>query len=92
MGGVKRTTTLPSPRIEAQLIDTTIRLNKLAVITRRKCGRRGDELATTDNKDVCQRDDYLEAKDHPPLRSCVKSLLLKSFDISRKTYIRSIRG
>ena len=49
-GGGERTTTLPSPRIEAQLIDTTIRLNKLAVITRRKCSRRGDELATTDDK------------------------------------------
>ena len=48
--GGTQTKTLPSPPIEAGSIDATISLNKLAMITRRKCGRRGDESTTTDNK------------------------------------------
>ena len=43
LGGTQ-TKTLPLPPIEAQSIDMTISPNKLAMITRRKCGRRGDEL------------------------------------------------
>ena len=42
---------LPSPPIEVQLIDTTISLNKSAMITRRKCTMRGGESMTTDDKD-----------------------------------------
>ena len=44
-------TMLPLPPIEARLIDTTISLNKLAMITRRKCDRMGDKLTTLEDKD-----------------------------------------